>query len=112
MDKTEVIKFAQENKVEIVDLKFCDLPGLWQHFSIPISGFSEDLFEEGIGYDGSSIRGFQKIEESDMLLFPDPDSTFLDPFDLTFFFRDAVIKNIGRRSQFNVAIESSHLLFS
>jgi len=80
MDKTEVIKFAQENKVEIVDLKFCDLPGLWQHFSISISGFSEDLFEEGIGYDGSSIRGFQKIEESDMLLFPDPDSTFLDPF--------------------------------
>ncbi|MBI1732292.1 MAG: type I glutamate--ammonia ligase [Gammaproteobacteria bacterium] len=80
MDAKELIKFTRENKVEIIDLKFVDLPGLWQHFSIPASGFTEDLFEEGIGFDGSSIRGFQKIQESDMLLFPDPDAFFLDPF--------------------------------
>ncbi|MDX1487251.1 MAG: glutamine synthetase beta-grasp domain-containing protein, partial [Acidiferrobacterales bacterium] len=80
MDKKEVTKFAKANKVEIVDLKFCDFPGLWQHFSIPISGFSEELFDEGIGYDGSSIRGFQKIQESDMLLMPDAESAFVDPF--------------------------------
>lgn len=80
MDKKEVTKFAKANKVEIVDLKFCDFPGLWQHFSIPVSGFSEELFDEGIGYDGSSIRGFQKIQESDMLLMPDAESAFLDPF--------------------------------
>jgi glutamine synthetase len=80
MDKKEVTKFTKANKVEIVDLKFCDFPGLWQHFSIPVSGFSEELFDEGIGYDGSSIRGFQKIQESDMLLMPDAESAFLDPF--------------------------------
>lgn len=80
MDKKEVTKFAKANKVEIVDLKFCDFPGLWQHFSIPISGFSEELFDDGIGYDGSSIRGFQKIQESDMLLIPDAETAFLDPF--------------------------------
>jgi glutamine synthetase len=80
MDKKELIKNAKTNKIAIVDLKFCDVPGLWQHFSIPMSGFNEELFDEGIGYDGSSIRGFQKIQESDMMLFPDPDSAFIDPF--------------------------------
>lgn len=59
MDKKAITKFAKDNKVEIIDLKFCDLPGLWQHFSIPVSEFSEDLFDNGIGFDGSSIRGFQ-----------------------------------------------------
>ncbi|MGH8579319.1 MAG: type I glutamate--ammonia ligase [Gammaproteobacteria bacterium] len=80
MNKKEAVSFAKANKVEIVDLKFCDFPGLWQHFSIPVKAFTEDLFEEGIGYDGSSIRGFQKIQESDMLLVLDPQATFLDPF--------------------------------
>ncbi len=80
MDKKEVLKFAKANNVEIVDLKFCDFLGLWQHFSIPISVLSDELFDEGIGFDGSSIRGFQKIQESDMLLMPDPETAFLDPF--------------------------------
>jgi len=80
MDSKECLKMVKENGVEIVDLKFCDVPGLWQHFSIPASQFSEDLFEQGIGFDGSSIRGFQSIYESDMLLVPDPDAAFLDPF--------------------------------
>jgi glutamine synthetase len=80
MKSNEVIEFSKENKVEIVDLKFVDLPGLWQHFSISTSEFTEDLFESGIGFDGSSIRGFQTIDESDMLLVPDPNTAFLDPF--------------------------------
>jgi len=80
MTSKEVLEFARKNKVEIVDLKFVDVPGLWQHFSISTNELTEELFEEGIGFDGSSIRGFQTIDESDMLLFPDPDTAILDPF--------------------------------
>jgi len=80
MTPKEVLALAQQNRVEIVDLRFCDLPGLWQHFSIAMTEFNDGLFEDGIGFDGSSIRGFQTIDESDMLLFPDPDSAFMDPF--------------------------------
>jgi glutamine synthetase len=76
----DVMTLLKDEKVEIVDLKFCDVPGLWQHFSVSAKEFSEDVFEEGIGFDGSSIRGFQTIEESDELLIPDPASAFLDPF--------------------------------
>src|SRR6516162_11149020 len=75
----DVMKFAKDNKIEIVDLKFCDVPGLWQHFSVSANEFGEDVFEDGIGFDGSSIRGFQTIDESDMLLVPDPDSATIDP---------------------------------
>jgi glutamine synthetase len=75
----QVIYRAKEAGIKIVDLRFTDLPGTWQHFSIPVKELTEDLFEEGIGFDGSSIRGFQKIHESDMLLFPDPGSAFVDP---------------------------------
>ena len=80
MTPREVIEFAKKNKVEIVDLRFVDVPGLWQHFSIPVSQLNEDIFEEGLGFDGSSIRGFQSIDESDMLLIPDPNTAVLDPF--------------------------------
>jgi glutamine synthetase len=80
MKPKDVLTFAKQNKVEIVDLKFVDLPGLWQHFSISTAELNEDLFENGIGFDGSSIRGFQTIDESDMLLFPDPKTAILDPF--------------------------------
>jgi len=76
----DVMTLMKDEKVEIVDLKFCDVPGLWQHFSVSAKEFGEDVFEEGIGFDGSSIRGFQTIEESDELLVPDPASAFLDPF--------------------------------
>src|SRR5947209_15493651 len=74
-----VLAQAKDLQVKMVDFKFIDLPGLWQHFSIPVEEFAEELFTEGIGFDGSSIRGFQKINESDMLLLPDPDTAFLDP---------------------------------
>jgi glutamine synthetase len=75
----EAIRKAQERGVQIVDLRFTDLVGSWQHFSIPVGELSEGLFADGIGFDGSSIRGFQKIHESDMLLFPDPARIFVDP---------------------------------
>jgi glutamine synthetase len=75
----QVIAQAKEQGVRIVDLRFTDLPGTWQHFSIPLRELTEDVFSEGIGFDGSSIRGFQKIHESDMLLFPDPATAFVDP---------------------------------
>src|SRR5215210_1371127 len=74
-----VIEKARELGVKMVDFKFIDLPGLWQHFSIPVGQLTEDLFSEGIGFDGSSIRGFQKINESDMLLMPDPSTAIRDP---------------------------------
>jgi len=80
MKPKEVLAFAKANKVEIIDLKFVDLPGLWQHFSISTSELNEDLFAHGIGFDGSSIRGFQAINESDMLLMPDPNTAMMDPF--------------------------------
>ncbi len=76
----EVVRLAREEGVEIVDLRFCDLPGLMQHFSVPVHELSEDSFEEGFGFDGSSIRGFQEIHESDMLLIPDASTAVIDPF--------------------------------
>jgi glutamine synthetase len=80
MTPADVIKMAQDNGAEMLDLKFTDFPGQWQHFSIPISLLDEDLFEDGLGFDGSSIRGWQAINESDMLVIPDPESAFMDPF--------------------------------
>lgn len=75
----EVAALAKKSNCEFVDLKFVDLPGIWQHFTLPVSKLDEDLFKDGIGFDGSSIRGFQKIHESDMLLIPDPTTAFIDP---------------------------------
>jgi glutamine synthetase len=81
----EVAKFIKDKEIQIVDLKFNDLPGLWQHFSIPPRELTElddiqtSIWEDGIGFDGSSIRGFQKIQESDMILIPDPASARIDP---------------------------------
>ncbi len=75
----EVIRRASEAGVQVVDVKFTDLPGTWQHFSLPLAELSEGTFAEGLGFDGSSIRGFQAINESDMLLLPDPGTAFVDP---------------------------------
>lgn len=77
---SEVIAMAKEMNVQVVDLRFTDLLGTWQHFSISLREFSEEIFESGIGFDGSSIRGFQEIHESDMVLIPDPQTAFIDPF--------------------------------
>ncbi|KVE41036.1 type I glutamate--ammonia ligase [Burkholderia sp. BDU5] len=76
---SDVIELVRTHGIQIVDLKFTDLPGLWQHFSITLPELHADLFGAGIGFDGSSIRGFQEIHESDMLLCPDPATAFVDP---------------------------------
>jgi glutamine synthetase len=75
----EVVELIGQQQIEIVDLRFTDLPGLWQHFSITLPEVNDGLFSDGIGFDGSSIRGFQEIHESDMLLKPDPTTAFIDP---------------------------------
>ena len=76
----EVLEFAAEHSVQMVDLKFVDLPGTWQHMTLPIGALDADDFESGLGFDGSSIRGFQEIHESDMLLMPDSSTAFIDPY--------------------------------
>ncbi len=79
-DPKTVLEFVKEHNVQVLDLRFTDLPGLWHHVSYPINQFSEASFEEGFGMDGSSIRGWAAIHESDMLLIPDPAKYMLDPF--------------------------------
>jgi glutamine synthetase len=76
----DVMKLAKENGVKIVDFRFCDLLGTWQHTSKSISDVDEDIFEDGVGFDGSSIRGFQAIDSSDMLMMPDPTTARIDPY--------------------------------
>ena len=76
----EVLKFVKDEKVVFIDVRFCDLPGVMQHFNVPAASFDEKSFEDGFMFDGSSIRGFQTINESDMKLVPDVASAYLDPF--------------------------------
>jgi len=80
MTPKEVLQFAKEKGIKMVDLKFMDLPGTWQHFSVPIHQLEESSFEEGYGFDGSSIRGWQPIHASDMLVIPDASTAQVDPF--------------------------------
>jgi glutamine synthetase len=75
-----VIDLAKKSGAKMVDIKFVDTFGTWQHFSCPIRELTEEIFEEGLGFDGSSIRGWKSIEASDMLAMPDPDTAFIDPF--------------------------------
>jgi len=90
MTPKEFFEFAKKNKAEMVDLKFCDLLGTWQHCSYPIETWDEDTFEDGVGFDGSSIRGWQGIHMSDMLAVPDSDTGVMDPF-----FKDPTISVIA-----------------
>lgn len=80
MNAKEVLKFAKEKGAQMVDLKFCDLVGTWQHLTIPLHQLEEDSFENGFGFDGSSIRGWRGIEESDMIIKPDAATGLMDPF--------------------------------
>src|SRR6266404_5658062 len=75
-----VLEMAKKAEAKMADIKFVDTFGTWQHFSIPIAELSEESFSEGLGFDGSSIRGWKSIEASDMLAMPDPDTAFIDPF--------------------------------
>src|SRR3972149_3594686 len=76
----QVLGLAQEKKATMVDLKFLDFIGIWQHFTIPVSELEEEIFEEGLGFDGSSIRGWQPIHASDMLVIPEASTALMDHF--------------------------------
>ncbi|MDP3063571.1 MAG: type I glutamate--ammonia ligase [Chloroflexota bacterium] len=77
---SELISYCKKNGIEVVDIKFIDLPGTWQHFTVPIGELTEKMLKDGYGIDGSSIRGFQEIHESDMLVVPDVSTATIDPF--------------------------------
>jgi glutamine synthetase len=105
----EVLSYIKKEGVEMVDVRFCDLPGVMQHFTVPVSSFDESVFTDGLGFDGSSIRGFQQIHESDMLLLPDPTTGRIDPFRtrktliLNFFIHDPLTGEAYSRDPRNVA---------
>lgn len=80
MTPAEVLRLCRENDVKAVDLRFADLLGTWHHTTIPVKKLDEEVFEEGLGFDGSSIRGWQAINESDMLMIPQAETAFVDPF--------------------------------
>jgi len=80
MTPKQVLEFAKENEAKVVDLRFMDFPGVWQHFTVPLSELEESSFEDGFGFDGSSIRGWQPIHASDMLVVPDATTAKMDPF--------------------------------
>ena len=78
-----LLQLIKDKGIKVVDLRFTDMPGVWQHFSVPAQNLNQKMSEEGIGFDGSSIQGFQGIQESDMVLKPVPDRHFIDPFSRT-----------------------------
>ena len=105
----ELLKYVKDEGVEMVDVRFCDLPGIMQHFTVPVSSFTQSVFDDGLGFDGSSIRGFQAIHESDMLLFPDPTTAYIDPFRVAktlvvnFFIHDPITGEAYSRDPRNIA---------
>ncbi|MFZ5806943.1 MAG: type I glutamate--ammonia ligase [Verrucomicrobiota bacterium] len=114
----EVLDFAKKNGAKLVDFKFCDLQGTWQHFTIPMGEMTEEIFEDGLGFDGSSIRGWRSIESSDMLVMPDPATTIMDPFcveptlSLVGTIEDPVTKETYGRDPRSVAIRAENYLKS
>jgi len=114
----EVLGFIRDNEIQSVDVRFCDLPGIMQHFTVPVESFDEAIFTDGLGFDGSSIRGFQAIHESDMLLLPDPTTAVVDPFrtektlNLTFFIHDPLTGEAYSRDPRNVAKKAETYLAS
>ncbi|ACU95816.1 type I glutamate--ammonia ligase [Saccharomonospora viridis] len=105
----DVLRLITDEGVQFVDVRFCDLPGVMQHFTVPASTLDADVFEEGLAFDGSSIRGFQLIHESDMLLLPDPATARIDPFrkhktlSLNFFVHDPFTREPYSRDPRNIA---------
>jgi glutamine synthetase len=114
----EVLAYIGDNDVKFVDVRFCDLPGVMQHFTVPVESFSADTFTEGVAFDGSSIRGFQEIHESDMLLLPDASSAVVDPFrtektlNINFFLHDPLTHEPYSRDPRNVARKAEAYLRS
>ncbi|WP_028660978.1 type I glutamate--ammonia ligase [Nocardioides insulae] len=112
----ELFAYIKDQGVEMVDIRFMDLPGIQQHFTVPVSSFTPDVFETGLAFDGSSIRGFQAINDSDMALFPDVTTAFIDPFRqaktlaLDFFVHDPITGEAYSRDPRNIARKAmSHL---
>ncbi|MFT3862061.1 type I glutamate--ammonia ligase [Micropruina sp.] len=105
----DLLAYVKDEGVETIDVRFCDLPGVMQHFTVPAGSFGPEVFEDGLAFDGSSIRGFQKIHESDMALLPDPTSAFIDPFRrsktlaVSFFVHDPLTKEPYSRDPRNIA---------
>ncbi|HEV7208707.1 MAG TPA: glutamine synthetase beta-grasp domain-containing protein, partial [Mycobacteriales bacterium] len=112
----ELLAYVKDNDVEFVDVRFCDLPGVMQHFTTTASAFDASVFTDGLGFDGSSIRGFQQIHESDMLLLPDVTTARLDPFRqhktllLNFFIHDPLTGEQYSRDPRNVAKKAEAFL--
>ena len=114
----EVIKYIKDEGVEYVDIRFTDLPGNEQHFTIAAAAFDEDVFEDGLAFDGSSIRGFQSIHESDMMLLPDVATARLDQFraaktlNINCFVHDPFTREAYSRDPRNVARKAEEYLAS
>ena len=112
----EVLRFIEAEGVQFVDVRFCDLPGTVQHFTVPAESFDDKVFSDGLMFDGSSIRGFQEIHESDMLLLPDATTAVLDPFrqhktlNLTFFVHDPLTGEPYTRDPRNIARKAEDYL--
>ncbi|CAM3112753.1 type I glutamate--ammonia ligase [Tsukamurella hominis] len=116
--KEELLDYLKKENVEYVDIRFCDLPGTMQHFSIPAEAFDESVFEDGLAFDGSSIRGFQSIDESDMMLLPDVTTARIDPFraaktmNVSFFVHDPFTREAYTRDPRNIARKAEEYLLS
>ncbi|MBY6351750.1 type I glutamate--ammonia ligase [Rhodococcoides corynebacterioides] len=114
----EVIKFIADEDIEYVDIRFTDLPGIQQHFSIAAKAFTKDTLEDGLAFDGSSVRGFQSIHESDMMLLPDYGTVQIDPFrraktlNMDFFVHDPYTRESYSRDPRNVARKAEEYLVS
>jgi glutamine synthetase len=114
----EMFRYIEEEAVEFVDIRFCDLPGIMQHFTVPVSSFDASVLEDGLMFDGSSIRGFQAIHESDMALFPDVTTAYLDSFRerktlcLNFFIHDPLTGEAYSRDPRNIARKAENYLKS
>src|ERR1700744_5744766 len=113
-----VIEMAKKAGAKMVDIKFVDTFGTWHNFSLPIAELTEEVFEEGLGFDGSSIRGWKSIEASDMLAMPDPETAFMDPFcavptlSLTCTIAETGTKEIYNRDPRGIAIRAEQHLLS
>jgi glutamine synthetase len=114
----ELLAYVKDEGVAFIDVRFCDLPGIMQHFTVPVSSFGPEVFEDGLQFDGSSIRGFQQIHESDMSLLPDPTTAYVDPFRrdktliVNFFVHDPLTGEAYSRDPRNIARKAQEYLKS
>ncbi|MFY0405614.1 type I glutamate--ammonia ligase [Solicola sp. PLA-1-18] len=117
-NQDDFFKYVKDEGVEFIDVRFTDLPGIQQHFSVPVSSFGPEVFEDGLMFDGSSVRGFQAIHESDMALFPDPTTAYIDTFRIhktiamSFFIHDPITGEAYSRDPRNIARKAEAYLAS